>query len=166
MSNPAIFAELQRIAGTHGGMLHAADVVDAARNPQSILHTRFQWDDSKAAEQYRLFQARQLIRVVVTYIGDEDAGKLTRAYVSLTPDRTRNAGGGYHKVNAVLEDDSKRDRMLQDALEELARFRRKYSEIRALAQLMTMIGQVMEEVDLDSPSPLPPNEDLGSQPSV
>lgn len=165
MSNPAIFAELQRIAGTHGGMLHAADVVESARNPQSILHSRFQWDDSVAAEHYRLFQARQLIRVVVTYIGDDQAGKLTRAYVSLTPDRTRAAGGGYHRVNAVLEDDSRRDRMLEDALIELSRFRRKYSDLRELASLFAAIETTMEEVDMRE-SPLPPREDTGAQPSV
>ena len=41
--------------------LHAEDVVAAARDPLSPLHSKFQWDDSKAAHRYRLWQARQII---------------------------------------------------------------------------------------------------------
>lgn len=46
------------------GVLRPADVVDAARNPNSSMHGQFEWDDGEAAEQYRLYQARILIRRV------------------------------------------------------------------------------------------------------
>ena len=46
------------------GMLLAEDVLEAARDPESPLHPYFQWDDSAAAEAYRLSQASELIRRV------------------------------------------------------------------------------------------------------
>lgn len=39
-------------------------VVEIAKDPESPLHGHFCWDDNEAAHQYRLEQARSLIRVV------------------------------------------------------------------------------------------------------
>ena len=53
-----------------GGRLTPAQVVEAARDESSPLHTHFEWDDSAAAESFSIDQARRLIRsvqVVVTY---------------------------------------------------------------------------------------------------
>jgi len=58
----SIKEELEAIAA--GGVLYPADVVEAARNPNSAMHSQFEWDDSEAAEAYRLQQARALIRRV------------------------------------------------------------------------------------------------------
>lgn len=55
---------LQEIAAKHGGVLRPVDVVDTARDPKHVLHGIFEWDDSKAAHQHRLYQARDLIASV------------------------------------------------------------------------------------------------------
>jgi hypothetical protein len=61
---PAVVArELKRLEKT--GRLQPPDVLDAARPETSPLHPAFEWDDGEAAEQFRLIQARQLIRAVV-----------------------------------------------------------------------------------------------------
>ena len=60
--------EMQAIAKTTGE-LTPDSVVDAARNPNSAMHSQFEWDDTEAAASYRLSQARALIkRVKVTVI--------------------------------------------------------------------------------------------------
>jgi hypothetical protein len=46
------------------GQLSASGVLDAARDEESPLHPAFEWDDDEAAEQFRLIQARALIRAV------------------------------------------------------------------------------------------------------
>ena len=61
--------------------LHAEDVVAAARDPLSPLHSKFQWDDSKAAHRYRLWQARQIIASVTIKLPD---GRATRKYINVT----------------------------------------------------------------------------------
>jgi hypothetical protein len=44
------------------GILSTPNVVEAAKNPNSILHLYFEWDDQQAANQHRLEQAAKLIR--------------------------------------------------------------------------------------------------------
>jgi hypothetical protein len=99
------------------GLLRAEDVVDTARHPDHPLHRYFDWDDSTAAEQWRLMQARQLIRKVIV-VGPVDDGKTQiPKYVSLQSDR-KKPGGGYRQTNEVinskellseLEETAKRD---------------------------------------------------------
>ncbi|BBY37516.1 hypothetical protein MMAN_16500 [Mycobacterium mantenii] len=45
--------ELERLAAEHGDELTEQVVVDAARSPDSPLHSLFEWDDAKAARKYR-----------------------------------------------------------------------------------------------------------------
>lgn len=56
--------EIERIRVMHGGILQAEDVLEEAKNPASPLHPMFEWDNAAAAHQYRLDQARALIREV------------------------------------------------------------------------------------------------------
>jgi hypothetical protein len=54
---------LEELAARNGGELTAAETLEAARDPNSPIHSCFQWDDSLAAEQYRLEQARDSMDV-------------------------------------------------------------------------------------------------------
>lgn len=53
--------EIRRIAHAEG-KLTANVLVDHAADPDSPLHDRFEWDDTVAAHEYRLEQARNMIR--------------------------------------------------------------------------------------------------------
>lgn len=141
MSDPKIIAELHRIAEDHGGELKPADIVAEARPEASPLHSQFQWDDTVAARQYRLWQARQLIRVTVEYVGSQDRGATTRVFVSLTPDR-ENEGGGYRSVSAVMANPKYRAQLLADALKDMERFQKKYEELQELAEIFAAIRKV------------------------
>ena len=62
--------ELEKIRQNSGGKLLPEVVVDEARSEESPLHPAFEWDDTTAAEEYRIGQARQIIRAVhVVVIG-------------------------------------------------------------------------------------------------
>lgn len=50
---------------TNNGVLSAEIIIDDARNSNSPLHDLFDWNDSNAAHQYRLYQASRVIRVFV-----------------------------------------------------------------------------------------------------
>lgn len=60
----ALEQRLERIRQRNGGVLTPDGVVKDARDPKSPLHEHFTWDDSLAAHQYRLDQARTLIRII------------------------------------------------------------------------------------------------------
>src|SRR5262245_7390575 len=55
--------ELARIQ-LRDGKIETATVVDEARPDEAPLHPVFEWDDAVAGEQYRLQQARLLVRAV------------------------------------------------------------------------------------------------------
>jgi len=145
MSDPGILAELERIAAAHGGLLRPAEVVRAARDPRSPLHPHFEWDDSAAAQKYRLWQARQLIRVVVEPIELPRSGKSpVRVWVSLAEDRKAD-GGGYRTTEAILSRSELRQQLLEDALKELEVFERKYAHLQELAEVHRAIRVLLSK---------------------
>lgn len=143
----AIRNELKRLAATHGGMLQPKTVVESARPDHSPLHDSFDWDDSEAAEKWRLTQARQLIRAVVQYeqVGNKTIS--TRVFVSLTPDREES---GYRLTNAVMSDDAHRQQLLTDAMADMQRFKEKYRRLAELAKVFS----AMDEVSVEEPAQL------------
>jgi hypothetical protein len=72
---------LQAIFDAHGGRATAAQVVEAAADPDSPLHPCFDWDDESAARSYRIEQARSLIRSVRVNVKTETTQVKTVAYV-------------------------------------------------------------------------------------
>lgn len=141
MGQETIISELQRIADNHGGLLRPVDVVEAARPKSSPLHSRFTWDDTKAAAEYRLWQAQSLIRVTVEYlkVGGEETKH--RVFVSLTPDRALS-GGGYRVMNVVLGHAQMRAQLLKDAFEEMERFKQKYAALEELVEVFSAMRSV------------------------
>ncbi len=137
MKHGIVAAELKRLAEKHGGILKPEVVVESARPVRSPLHKRFCWDDTKAASEYRLWQARQLIRVVVETI--EGVKGKHEVFVSLTTDRKDS---GYRMMTSVLNSSQMRAKMLEDAIRELEWFQEKYRRLRELAVVFASIKRV------------------------
>lgn len=138
MKNTIIEKALRAIAAKHG-VLRAEDVVDEAKSPKHPLHGRFTWDNSEAAHQYRLMEARQLIRVCVEVIGD--GIEPSPVFVSLSSDRLKD-GGGYRVTSDVMGDAALREQLLKDALFELNQFQKKYRQLRQLAEVFEAVNKV------------------------
>lgn len=129
---------LESIRKKHGGLLRPQDVVEYARPTDSPLHDQFEWDDSKAADEYRLWQARQLIRVTVTVLPNTVTP--IRTYVSLTPDRS--AGGGYRRIADVVKKPDLYEQALADALKDLERIQQKYKQLAELGPVFEAVKKV------------------------
>lgn len=119
------------------GLLVAEEVITFAEDENTALHGRFEWDDEAAGHQYRLIQARNLIRVVVEF--EPRLEQHVHAYVSLEIDRRRE-GGGYRTMNSVMGAADTRTELLEQALRELNRVREKY-------RLLTELAQVFDAID-------------------
>ena len=64
------------------GCVSAKAVLDFARPKNSPIHKYFDWDDTRAAEKYRLIQARKVITCVVVEVQGEKVRKYqTSVYV-------------------------------------------------------------------------------------
>ena len=100
MKKRMIEKRLAFLTKKNDGVLTPDDVLSEASNPKSPLHDQFTWDDTAAAHQWRLSQARELIRSVriefkvdsrnvstVRYVRDPDAGE-KQGYSDVTKLRT------------------------------------------------------------------------------
>jgi len=143
ITDEKLIAELTNIAEQNGGTIRPDDVVTAAQPEESPLHSFFDWNDSEAAYKYRLWQARQLIRVMVTYVGDGENKTPTRVFVSLTTDR--KSGNGYRSIVSVLSDTERRRQLLADALTEMLGFQKKYAALKELAAVFSAMSNVIAE---------------------
>lgn len=132
--------ELERIRGRNDGLLRPEDVVKAARPKSSPLHDKFDWDDGTAAHNWRLEQARHLIRVFVQVIDTGEGNTESRMFVALSSDRP--GGGGYRVLTEVLGDDTLRRALLQDAYEDMRRFTQKYSTLVELTDVFRAMDKV------------------------
>jgi hypothetical protein len=115
-------------------------VVNAAKDANSPLHGYFEWNDGKAADQYRLSQARQLI-ASVTIISDGETSY--PAFVSLSIDRLT---GGYRATSDVLADDDLRRELLSTAMGELNAMKDRYRRISELASVIQGAAQGVEKL--------------------
>lgn len=130
-------------------ILPAESVVNKAREKSSSLHSLFEWDDGKAAEQYRLEQARHVIRLYFVVIEPAPTVQskhlkfkpaTMRGLVSLKTDR-RSSGGGYRQLTDVLKDPSMRAQLVEEALEELRLWRSRYKSLNELSEIFASIAR-------------------------
>jgi len=135
----AIRKELEFVASSNNGILDPRAVVDyAEENKQSALHARFTWDDKDAAYEYRISQARQIIKTVkIKITTPENKVIQVYKYQSLTPDRKN--GNGYRATLDILSSKRLRAQLLMDALKELTRIQEQYKELNELAEVFAAI---------------------------
>jgi len=135
--------ELLKIAKEHNGIIRPAIVIEKARDSKSPLHNCFEWDNSKAAEAFRLEQARGLIRTYVTVFSEETHPQ--DVFVSLSTDR--KAGGGYRVLADVIGDADMKKILLKDALNEMVYFTKKYNRLQELASVIKVMNEVMAKIN-------------------
>ena len=134
--------ELEQIAKKSGGVLSPEEVVEFAKNPATALHSRFTWDDTEAARQHRLWQARQVIACVVVTKEVAPAKELKiRTYFSL-PDSRRGESGSYHHIDKIMSDDDLIEKLEQMCENELKAVRAKYNTVKKYAAVFEMIDSL------------------------
>lgn len=124
--------ELTRIENSYGRVTPER-VLDESRDASAVLHPCFEWDDAKAAEGYRLNQARQLIGNIVITIETPDPKppQYVRQFVNVA-EKPRQAGE-YVSINVAMSNPDLRAIVLRNAKNELRMFRRKYETYTELA---------------------------------
>lgn len=133
---------LETISKANGGVIQPPDVVNAAKPKSSPIHNAFEWNDSIAAEQFRLQQARALINSisVVVKIGNADTVP-TRAFVNM---RHTEQGQGYVTIKDGLTKPEYRDQVLAEALTEIKSWQARYKQLSELSRIF----EAIEEIEL------------------
>jgi len=137
-ANPQRIGEaLEKIAVQSGGRLTPKGVVSAAKDPKHVLHRHFEWNDAKAAEAYRIDQARELIRVVRV---EDSEGEPKRAYLNIG-----DRGHAYRSLADVMGSADLQAAVLRQADLDLAAWQRRYAELtEACADVMSAREKIAE----------------------
>ena len=120
----AVGDKLQELRDKHKG-LTASIVIEDAKNKNSVLHGAFEWNDSKAAHEWRLHSARHLMRAVVTKELDSSGEiRYQPAFVFVKTEE----GPRYESLARVLDDDEMRIQVINRALKEFEQWQKRYEE--------------------------------------
>lgn len=126
----AVLDALRRIGkDDEHGLIQPETVVANARDPASPLHTYFEWDDSAAAHQHRLAQARRLIRQFRIIPAVETAPAYVNVRIT-TGDVTRR---GYVSVERAVADPALYPQVIADAHRGMVGYRNRLAGFRAVA---------------------------------
>lgn len=128
-------AHLEKLRNASDGELTSAAVLKDACRPRSPIHSAFNWDDTDAAELYRLSQAGLLIRsVTVTFLidGDEVNDEPIRAYVSVQGSQGKPV---YTSISVALNDAEMSNYLLCQALNEIKRWRVRHAKLKELGNV-------------------------------
>lgn len=141
--------EIERLREQNGGSVSAPDILASAAPESSPLHPCFQWDDQMAAHQYRLTQARDILRHVVVIVHDEDKQETSevRAFVAYEPEEGpgENYREKYTHVKTAMETPAIREQLVERAWDELISWRNRYEKLQAFAKVFAAIDAVRRD---------------------
>ncbi len=133
------------------GMPKPDKVVEFAADENTHLHRCFEWNDGKAAEKYRLDQARKQISMYVMVVQSPTGPVKIRAFQSLPSDR--QAGNGYRKTTDILQDQELVAELVRSAMNDLAVVKQRYEAVAALAPVWEVADRVAAQVLSQSGQP-------------
>ena len=121
------------------GTLTADNLVEVSRPENAPLHNEFEWDNSKAADEWRKHQARNIIHslVIVTEPGRTSEG--VRAFFKLEV-----KSPNYESIVAIVQEEDKYEALKNAALRELKSFQKKYAQIEELHKVFAAIAEFEE----------------------
>lgn len=136
---------LEEITNKHGG-LNPHLVVREAERKNSPLHDCFTWDDTSAAEKYRLQEARMLIGsvMVVTQQIDEPIRAFHSVKVNTNSSEDDAETRAYVSLDVALSDEEYRRQLLQQAARDLNTWRKKYGELQELYKFFSEAQRIIE----------------------
>jgi hypothetical protein len=149
----AVLNELAQIQGS-SAVLTAEAVLTYAANPDTALHSHFEWDDAKASHAYRLSQARQLIRVFFTVL-DDGAGRDVPMRVYVEAKAVEPKVNGYEKTAFVLDDPFKRQELLLAIVRRMESIANSYplAELRPVIKALSSVRSIVSTGDTVEETP-------------
>lgn len=126
--------ELRKTRAKHG-VLTPVVLEEDARPTDHPLHHRFEWDDRVGGYQYRLIQARELIREArVSYRDSSGSTKSMREYYPVrAPD---SPSPTFEPVDEILQDEIATRILMADMKREWQALKRRYDRFDEFRQMI------------------------------
>lgn len=130
-------ADAQKVAEeleSLGDSYTLSDVVERAKDISSEMHDVFEWDDSIAGMKYREVQASKMIQALIVKVENKKVSEPVRYFVS-----TGNRDKSYTPVRLVVRNEDAYKELLNRAYAELRAFKKKYSTLSELEEILSLI---------------------------
>lgn len=128
------------------GKVTAKKVVEVAKDEKNIMHSCFEWNDTKAAEKYRFIEAHNLISQLVKVSIKEPQRKEVRAYVNINQKNGFGQSGEFISIERAMSKEETRNIVLNKALDELIAFKNKYRNLREFEELFLEIEKLCKKI--------------------
>ena len=129
-------ADAQKVAEEIGfGKFTPMEVLEKAKDETTELHKCFEWNDSIAAEKYRLEQAKNIIRMLV-YEKETKEQAVVRYYAKT---ETKHV---YQPTKQFLVQEDEYQGLLRRALAELEAFKKKYHTLTELESIFEALETI------------------------
>lgn len=119
------------------GRLTPAEVLEEARNPESPLHDQFTWDDTEAAEKYRLGQASRLIVRLRVNVTVHSVPVRAPVYV-----RDPEVAGSFRNIETVRSHEDASRAVIVDEMKRVTNAVRRAKTVAAALGLTEEISQI------------------------
>lgn len=127
----AVYSEIVAL----GDSFSPEAIVEAAKDEDSELHKCFEWDDTKAAQEYRKHQARVIVASLVIRTETTDNEPVAVRVISSTGVRNE-----YKPTVKLIE-------VEQDYADLLARAKRELQAIRIKYKVVEELREIFEAID-------------------
>lgn len=129
------YEEIQGI----GEEVKPEQVIERAKDKSSELHKCFDWNNTVAADKWRLYQARNVLNhlIVVKREVDEEEKEPVQFRVMMKNDRSESSG--YKQTIVMVKDEDEYRKLLEQAYAELHAFKKKYQCLVELAEILSLI---------------------------
>lgn len=125
------------------GVITPDEVVERAQSELCTLHDWFEWDDTEAAKEYRVRQARDMMRYIVVDVKrEDDTQQTTRVFFNVKTDE----GRGYTTLQNVMSIEKLREQVIAGALRELEGWTARYRIYNELSGVVEFIHAFKNEL--------------------
>lgn len=111
------------------------NVVNLARNENSVIHNDFEWNDEIAGEKYRNIQASEMIRNFVIETKEEEKPPIRALQITTVTNV-------YKPTEFFVKNEDEYQSLLKRALSELQGFKARYSSLVELEDVFKAIDKL------------------------
>ena len=114
-------------------------ILQQATSKLSPLHDWFEWNNKIAAHEYRLEQARRLVRSIAITMQYPDGERQVRAFKII-----RNGETSYKSIIKIQSNEIYRQQIIQNAFAELKAWERRYKDYSELKDALAMVDEILK----------------------
>ena len=145
----AALKEIEALNKRHGGYAPDGSLVEHARNPKSVLHNEFEWDDEVASNKFRLITEKNIKRSLVVVTEKLNDGQAEPTEIRLFQRAKVECNGKPQRIwlNTfdMMKDPHGRQQLVDNAKKELEAFTNKYKALSELSDVLEPINLFLKK---------------------